>query len=152
MFSFLSFDVFNLNMSISCNNNGTICKRFSSNISNDTNTIADFIIGSIACLIFVVGIVMLMYMLCCKKYFRNKIQFRFRLHSASNNQEQSTDINRNQQQSSSSSQEANIDNNVSLNKKFWLIQFINYISIFIYFFCYGVLYTVLNLYFFYFVS
>lgn len=102
-------------MSISCNKNGTICKNSSLDITKDTNTVADFIIGSIACLLFFVAIFMLMYMLCCKKYFRNKIQFRFRLHSTSRNQEQSTNINRNQQQSTSS-QEANINNNVNLNK------------------------------------
>jgi len=103
-------------MSISCNKNGTICIKSSLDITKDTNTVADFIIGSIACLLFFVAIFMLMYMLCCKKYFQNKIQFRFRSHSPSRNQEQSMNINRNQQQQSTSSQEANINNNVNLNK------------------------------------
>jgi RecB family endonuclease NucS len=54
--------------------------------------------------------ILFVYILCFKRYFRNKLQVRFR----SYNQEQSMDINRTQQQPPSY-EEANIDGNVSLN-------------------------------------
>ena len=59
-------------MPVSCNDNGTICTKFFSEGARTSNTIVGFIIGSIACLVFVIAIVLLMYILCCKKYTRKK--------------------------------------------------------------------------------
>jgi hypothetical protein len=97
-----------------------------------TDIVGDFLLGSIACLICVIFLVIIMYMLCGKGCFRNRLHSRPRLHPVSNNQEQSMNINRDQQQqqppppqvnsrrssheSSPSYQETNIKTNVSLDK------------------------------------
>ncbi len=128
-FSFLSFQVLDLDMPLSCEENGTICKKVSTEGAMGIDIVGDFLLGSIACLICVIFLIMIMYMLCGKGCFRNRLHGRPRLHPVSNNQEQSTNINRDQQQpptqvnlrrssheSSPSYQETNIKTNVSLDK------------------------------------
>lgn len=75
-------------MAASCNQNGTICKAlFVENIKAANNVIG-FVIGSVACLVFIILIILLMYMLCCKTYVRNTFKNRF---SSSSVAKQSTD-------------------------------------------------------------
>jgi formate-dependent nitrite reductase cytochrome c552 subunit len=60
-------------MAITCNYNGSLCTKFYSENSNESNhTVLGFIIGSIACLIVVIVVVLVMYILCCKRRIRNK--------------------------------------------------------------------------------
>lgn len=131
-FSFLSFDVIKLDMPLSCDTDGTKCKKTSSKDTGDTmstDIIVGLTLGSIACLIFVIFIIIIMYMLCGKRYFRNRFHGRSRLQPVLQNQRQLTNINRDQQQqqqppldslrssqeSSPSYEETNIKANISLN-------------------------------------
>lgn len=79
-------------MAISCNQNGTICKALFIENVKAANNIIGFIIGSVACFVFIILIILLMYMLCCKAYVRNLFRRRFRSPS-----KQSTNIDINQQ-------------------------------------------------------
>ncbi|CAF1025401.1 unnamed protein product [Adineta steineri] len=93
-------------MPLSCDYNGTKCKTLSTGKTIETNTISGFIIASIACLIFIIFLVIITYMLCCKGYFRNRFHTRSRLHPTLLNQNQSMSINLDEQQSIPNSQKS----------------------------------------------
>lgn len=117
-------------MPVSCNDNGTICTKFFSESVRTSNTIVGFIIGSIACLVFVIAIVLLMYILCCKKYTRQKLRVPFRSHPSPPTQGIVTNPNRIQVEDEQaqfnsrrsfndqppSYQEANINTNTNFSK------------------------------------
>ncbi|CAF1304297.1 unnamed protein product [Rotaria magnacalcarata] len=86
-------------MSVSCNINGTDCERRTATAKNNTNnTVLGLILGSVAFLIFSISIVVIVYMLYCKRHFRNRLQFRTRSNPTLQNQQLPTNINPVQQQ------------------------------------------------------
>lgn len=77
-------------MAVSCHQNGTLCKGFFVENTRAANHTIGFILGAVALLVFIVLIVLLMYMVCCKGYFRKA--FSDRLHS-SPKPSMNTDVN-----------------------------------------------------------
>ena len=105
-------------MAITCNYNGSLCTKFySENSTGSNHTVLGFIIGSIACLIVLVVVVLVLYIVCCKRYIRNKP----RASVQSRNQEQPVNqvetgsISEQQQQPPPSYQEINNETNLYKN-------------------------------------
>lgn len=78
-------------MSIVCNNNGTICKKVSSDGNKNPNNIANFVIGSIGFFLFLILMIWVIYIFCCRKYIRDKLRIRCRSHK----EEQSINVDNN---------------------------------------------------------
>jgi Ca2+/H+ antiporter len=81
--SLMLFAVFTLIMPMSCDINGTKCKKFPSEGSKGDHNVLGYILGSIASSIFVLLVLILMYMLCGKRYLQRMTRIRFRSSSQS---------------------------------------------------------------------
>ncbi|UJR25591.1 hypothetical protein I4U23_006935 [Adineta vaga] len=85
-------------MLMSCDINGTKCKRFRSDEPKSNDTVLGFILGSIALFIFLILLFILIYGLCGKQYVRNLRRIRFRSsNSKIQNSEQINNIQQDQQ-------------------------------------------------------